>query len=333
MILNSYAKLNLYLEVLNRRNDKYHNIKTVFERISLRDTIILRLRPDKKINITCNLASLPTGHSNLAYRCAYLLQNTFKVNKGVDIKIIKRIPVGAGLGGGSSNAASVLIGLNKLWGLNLTQAKLAKLAAKIGSDVPFFIYNTPFAQGDGRGDRIRPLKILSDTRLWHILVVPKIRVSTPFIYKKWDIYFKALKLAPPSLRQKDSIIKERVGLTPLDKCGISKNNYLTGLTMPKYNVKMLLLAIKEKKSSLISQALFNSLEQITAKIYPEINRIKEKLIALGVKSILMSGSGPAVFGVVSSRKEAVFLRRQLNKNALWQVFLTHTQRSLDKEVA
>lgn len=290
MILNSYGKLNLYLEVLNKRKDNYHNIKTVFERIGFSDTITLKSRPDKKINITCNLASLPRGPSNLAYRSAYLLQNTFKVNKGVDIKIIKRIPVGAGLGGGSSNAASVLIGLNKLWRLNLRQAKLAKLAGKIGSDASFFIYNTPFAQGDLRGDRIRPLKMLSDTRLWHILIVPEIKVSTPFIYKKWDEF-----------KQK------------------------AGLTRPRSNVKMLIQALKKNSLSLASQALFNSLEEVSAKLYPQINCIKEKLHRLGVKSVLMSGSGPAVFGVVSSRKEAVFLYRQLKKDSLGQVFVTRTR--------
>lgn len=291
--LNSYAKLNLYLEVLKRRQDNYHNLKTVFERINLHDTITLSSRPDKRINISCNCRSVPLGSSNLAYRAAHLLQHNVKANKGVDIKIVKNIPVGAGLGGGSSNAASVLIGLNKLWKLNLTQAKLAELAAKIGADVPFFIYNSPFAQGEGRGDRIKPLKGLLALRLWHILIVPKIKVSTPFIYKKWDA-FKTLK------REK------------------------AGLTRPKYNVKMLIQALKKNSLSQVAEALFNSLEQVSVQLYPQINCIKEKLRSQGAKSILMSGSGPAVFGVVSSRKEAVFLYRQLKRSALWRTFVTRT---------
>lgn len=294
--LNSYAKLNLYLEVLNKRKDNYHNIETVFERIDLGDTLILKSRPDKKINISCGLSGVPKGHSNLAYRASRLLQESFNVDKGVNIKIIKRIPVGAGLAGGSSNAASVLIGLNKLWRLNLSKDKLARLAGKIGSDVPFFIYNSPFAEGKGRPDRIKPLRGLSGLRLWHILVVPKIKISTPFIYKKWDDFNKALRK------------KERVGLT-----------------RTRYNVKMLILALKKKSLFLVGQALFNSLEQISAKLYPQINCIKEKLSRLGVQSILMSGSGPAVFGVVSSRKEALFLGRQLKKNSFWRVFVTRTR--------
>jgi len=287
LVLNSYAKLNLYLEVLNKRRDNYHNIKTIFERISLSDKIILKSRRDKKIKIICNYPRLPRDSSNLAYRAALLLQDSFKINKGIDIKIIKRIPVGSGLGGGSSNAAAILIGLNKLWGLNLTQSKLANLAENIGADVPFFIYNSPFAEGGGRGDKIKPLKVINNLRLWHILVVPKIEVSTALVYKKWD-----------RLRQ---------------------------LTESNYDVKILILALKKRDLALMGKILLNNLERITVKLYPKLSRIKEKLIHLGLKSILMSGSGPAIFSVFSSRKEAVSLCRQLKREKkFWQVFVTRT---------
>ena len=290
LTLNSYAKLNLYLEVLHKRKDNYHNIKTIFERIGLADKIILKSRRDKKINITCNVAAVPQAHFNLAWRSAKLLQDIFNIDKGVDIKIIKRIPVGSGLGGGSSNAAAVLVGLNKLWKLNVTEHKLAGLAGKLGCDVPFFIYNSPFAQGEARGDKIKPLKALINVRLWHILVVPKIGVSTASIYKRWDNESKTFKL-----------------------------------TMPKYNVNILILALRKNGLSLIGDALFNSLGQVTAALYPQINAIKEKLIKLGVKAILMSGSGPAVFGIVSSRKEALSLSRQLKMNSSFgEVFVSRT---------
>jgi 4-diphosphocytidyl-2-C-methyl-D-erythritol kinase len=298
LFLHSYAKLNLYLEVLKQRKDNYHNIKTIFERIDLCDKIILKPRPDKKINFTCNLPGVPTGHSNLAYRSAKLLQDTFNIDKGADIKIIKRIPVAAGLGGGSGNAATVLIGLNELWKLKLSRNKLLQLARKIGSDVSFFIYNCSFAKGEARGDRIKPLRVFSNLRLWHILVVPKFRVSTPRIYKKWDKDNKTFKLTV-----------ERAGLT-----------------RPKYNVKILILALRKNNFFLLGDALFNSLEQVTTKLYPQITRIREKLIQMGVKSILMSGSGPAIFGVVSSRKEALSLCRQLKRNGSFgKVFVTRTQ--------
>jgi len=300
LILNSYAKINLYLEVLNKRQDSYHKIKTIFERIGLADKIILKSRRDKKINITCNVAAVPQDNSNLAWRSAKLLQDSFNIDKGVDIKIIKRIPVGSGLGGGSSNAASVLLGLNKLWKLNLAQNKLTGLAGKLGCDVPFFIYNTPFALGESRGDKIKPLKALYSVRLWHILVVPDIEVSTASIYKRWDKFFKTFKLTP--------------------------RNKGEGLTKSKYSVKILILALKKVHFPLIGDALFNSLEPVTAALYPQIDAIKEKLIQLGAKSILMSGSGPAVFGIVSSRKEALSLYRQLKTDSSFgEVFVSRTQ--------
>jgi 4-diphosphocytidyl-2-C-methyl-D-erythritol kinase len=309
LILNSYAKLNLYLLVLNKRGDNYHNIKTVFERIDLSDKIILIPRQDNKIKIISSARNIPKDSSNLAYRSAKLLQNRFNINRGADIKIIKHIPVGGGLGGGSSNAASVLVALNKLWGLNLDRDKLAGLAKKIGCDVPFFIYNAPFALGVARGDRIRILDTLSKVRLWHILAVPKTEVSTELIYNKWDIAMKSFKETLSNLFGRES-------------SGILKK---AGLTRPSYDVKMLTSALRKKDLFLISKALFNSLQEVTAKLYPEVARIKEKLGILGVKAILMSGSGPAIFGIVHSRKEAVSLCRQLREeNKSWRVFTTST---------
>ncbi len=291
LTLNSYAKINLYLEVLKTRKDNYHDIKTIFERIDLADKIILKIRRDKEINVACNVVSVPGGNSNLAWRSAKLLQDKFNIDKGVDIKIIKRIPVGSGMGGGSSNAAAVLMGLNKLWGLKLARGKLAGLAGKLGCDVPFFIYDSPFALGEARGDKIKLLKALSNVRLWHIVAVPKTEVSTPLIYKKWDKYFKTFKL-----------------------------------TMPRYSANILILALRKRALLSIGDALFNSLEQVTMKLYPQISAIKEKLIRLGAKSILMSGSGPAVFGIVSSRKEALSLYRRLKTNSSsFEVFVSRTR--------
>lgn len=294
MFLHSYAKLNLYLEVLDKRSDQYHNINTLFERIDLCDKIILKSHPPKKIKVVCNAPGIPKDSSkNIAYRSARLLQRSLNVDKGAYIKIIKRIPPAAGLGGGSSNAAAVLIGLNKLWRLNLSQKRLLAFAKEMGCDVPFFIYNTSFAKARSRGDIIKPLKALNKIKLWHILAVPRNKVSTARIYKEWD-----------RLRIK--------------------------LTKPKYNVKILNLALRKKDLVLLGKVLFNSLEQVSAKLYPRIRYIRLKLMRLGLKSILMSGSGPAVFGIVSSKKEAVYLGRQLKAglgkgNNSCQIFVTCTR--------
>ncbi len=293
MLLNSYAKLNLYLSVLNKRKDNYHNIRTIFERIDLCDKITLKsLAHTKAIKITCNDPDLPTDSSNLCYRSAELLKDNFNIDKGIEIRIIKRIPVAAGLGGGSSNAASTLMGLNKLWRLGLSQKKLAKLAARLGCDLPFFIYNLSFALGEGRGDKIKPLNGLKHKRLWHILVVPKLTVSTPLIYENWDTR---------KIRRAE-------------------------LTKPGYNVKILTSGRLKNSQPLLQEFLFNSLEEVTSAIYPEVGEVKERLKAFGLKSVLMSGSGPAVFAIVSSRKEAVYVTRQLYKeNRSWRVYVTRTR--------
>ncbi len=291
LTLNSFAKLNLYLSVLRARRDHYHDILTIFERIDLADKIILKTRIDNKINLICKKKGLPKDPSqNLAYKSAKLLQESFKINKGADIEIIKNIPIGSGMAGGSSNAAYTLIGLNKLWGLNLKQAQIAELAAKLGSDVPFFIHNSSFARGEGRGERIKPLKSLKKVKLWHILAVPDLKVSTPLIYKKWDD-FKDMNM----------------------------------LTMPKYDVKILLSGLKKRDYPTLNKAVFNGLEPVTMKLYPQVRRVKNRLLSLGAQSILMSGSGPAVFGIVSSRRKAVFLVRRLKKeNSSWRVFFCRT---------
>ena len=150
MVLHSYAKLNLYLAITGLLPDLYHSLDTVFERISLHDTITLFPRQDGKIRLSCDDAAVPSDETNLAYRSAQLLQEYSHTIQGVTIRITKRIPVGAGLGGGSSNAAVVLSGLNHFWRLNFTLRKLVGIARNIGSDVPFFLYDTSFARGTTR---------------------------------------------------------------------------------------------------------------------------------------------------------------------------------------
>lgn len=287
LVLESYAKLNLYLEVLNKRKDNYHNLKTLFERISLSDKIILKSRPDSKIRIICKNSSVPKDKSNLCYRAARLLQDTLKVRSGADIEIKKNIPVGAGLGGGSSNAATTLLGLNKLWKLALSRKELLKFAKKISCDVPFFLYGAKFALGTQRGDRIKPIKALAGTRVWHVLVVPDLRVSTVYIYKKWDEFSE--------------------------------------LTTPKNDVTLLISKFRRKAYPFEGDFLFNSLEAVTAKLYPQINQVKQEMLRLGLKSILMSGSGPAIFGILASRKEAIAISKELKKQSKrWRVFVTRT---------
>ncbi|RJO64626.1 MAG: 4-(cytidine 5'-diphospho)-2-C-methyl-D-erythritol kinase [Candidatus Omnitrophota bacterium] len=290
LVLNSYAKVNLYLRVYGKRPDTYHTIKTVFERVNLSDTITLSTRKDGTINVRCPHPLLPKDPTlNLAFRSAQLLQKTCRCRHGADIKIVKRIPVGSGLAGGSSNAATVLLGLNRIWRLKLGKEELLSLASKLGSDVPFFVYNQRFALGEGRGEKLRPLPSLKNCLFWHILVVPRMHVSTEFIYKKWD------------------------------------ETRTFRLTMPRNDVRILTKGLKEKKIPLIAKGMYNSLGEVTTAYYPQIKHIKQILSEQGVKALLMSGSGPAVFGIVFSRKEAVALRRKLRQlRSSWQIFVART---------
>ena len=288
--LKSYAKVNLYLEVLKKRADGYHQILTLFERISLFDEINIRPRLDKKIRIFCSEPQIPKGKGNLAYRAASLLKTVSGIDKGADIRIKKRIPAAAGLAGGSSNAASVLLGLNRLWGLNLSKKRLISYAKQLGSDVPFFLANASFALGKSRGDDIKAVKGIK-IKLWHILAVPKTKVSTKTIYRGLD------KIADFSV---------------------------TGLTKAASNVKILIRALKESKVPMQGERLFNRLEGATFGLYPQVERLKNKMRDLGVKAVLMSGSGPAVFGIVSSRKEAEAICRKLYRLGYGSTFAVST---------
>gem|GEM_PF-66289 len=323
VILDSWAKLNLYLVVINKRKDNYHNLESLFERIKLSDKIVLQNRDDKLITISCTSKEVPQDSSNLAYKAAELLQKKYKVNQGVDIHIVKRIPIGSGMGGGSSNAATVLLGLNRLWGLKLNKRQLALYAAKIGSDVPFFVYDTAFALVKGRGDIIYPLKELKSKKFWHLLVIPRVKIATPLIYRKWD----EAKLTPKERLTPSTAIKSCCRRMPLSVNPEQANeaSESKGLTTPKASAKILVSALKARNFSLISKNIHNSLEQVTFLEYPEVNRVKDKLVQMGQETVLMSGSGSTVFCLISSRKEGIRLYKQLKNNRLTQVFLTRTR--------
>ncbi|MFA6350355.1 MAG: 4-(cytidine 5'-diphospho)-2-C-methyl-D-erythritol kinase [Candidatus Omnitrophota bacterium] len=277
LVIPSYAKVNLYLKVLGKRPDKYHELVTVFERISLKDVIILRLRKDNRIVISSRGEQIPDDNTNLAFKAARLLRETYKIDKGVDIRIIKNIPVGSGLGGGSSNAAAVLSGLNKLWKLNLSKPALIRLAAKIGSDCAFFIADRPFALGKGRGDRITGLKVKPRKQFWHVLCVLPINVSTALIYNKFDTCLKP------------------------------------GLTSNNGDVKILLQALNKTSPYSLVGSLFNSLEEVTFGLHPRLSRVKKYFVRSGSIVSLMSGSGSCIFGIASSGREAKKIAGQMKK--------------------
>ena len=177
--IHAHAKINLYLDVISKRADGYHEIETVFHSIALHDDVYLRQRSHGTISIHCDDPQVPTDARNLAYRAAKLLTDYRRGIPGVEIHIRKRIPVASGLGGGSANAAAVLWGMNQLFDLNLTQPELMRLSARIGADVPFCLLGGS-AIGRGIGEVLTPLPPLDNATI--VLANPGFGVPTAWSY-------------------------------------------------------------------------------------------------------------------------------------------------------
>ena len=175
-MIDAAAKVNLTLEVLNKRPDGYHELSTVMHAVDLSDRLVLEDAPVCEVHTSA--PGVPTDERNLALRAALALRDAAKVDRGVRIALDKRIPVAAGLGGGSTDAAAVLVGLNRLWDLRWPESALEELAISLGMDVPFFIRGGA-AVGTGRGEQ---LSSLSGSSLGLVLVNPRFQVSTAEIY-------------------------------------------------------------------------------------------------------------------------------------------------------
>ncbi|MBN1383641.1 MAG: 4-(cytidine 5'-diphospho)-2-C-methyl-D-erythritol kinase [Elusimicrobia bacterium] len=282
MKLKAPAKINLFLDILNKRKDGYHNLKTVFQRVSLFDDISIK-ETESGIKVSCDDPGIPTGKENIAYKAAVLVKKYSRIKKGVLIRIKKGIPVGAGLGGGSSDAAEVLKGLNRLWNLKLSKKNLIKIAKKIGADVPFFASGLKKCMAMGIGDILTPLS--AGKKEWYVIVKPSFNISTKFVYSRLNLF-------------------KRKGLTPKNPRGI-----YTGLT-------------KQRQYSNIDK-YYNRLEDVVIPLYPEIEKIKEKLVSYGAEFSLMSGSGSCVFGFVKDNKIGNKIKNSLKKDG-YSVWLVHT---------
>jgi len=179
LTIASYAKVNYTLDVLGRRADGYHNLASVMQAVSLSDTITLTRRAEPGVVVECDAPGVPVDQTNLAYRAAEAALRAAGRVEGLHIRLVKRIPAQAGLGGGSSNAASALRGVNALLELGLSEARLSELAAGLGSDVPFFLVGGT-AAARGRGEVLTPLP--DGPALWFVIVKPEIDVSTAWAY-------------------------------------------------------------------------------------------------------------------------------------------------------
>lgn len=177
------AKLNLSLEVLRKRSDGYHEIETIFQSVSLRDELQIQFHRDREIRISVSDPEIPTDAGNLCYRAVEEIRSLTGVDFGADIAIIKRIPAGAGLGGGSSDAAAVLLACNSALNLRIPVETLERAALRLGSDVPFLLHGGTML-GRGRGEVLSPLRGLG--KVWFVIVKPPVNISTEWVYKNYN---------------------------------------------------------------------------------------------------------------------------------------------------
>lgn len=257
------AKLNLYLDVISRRDDGYHDIETVFQTISLWDR--LTFSPGgTRTQLTVSGIKVPVSSDNLILKAAALLEKAAGRKSPVAIHLEKRIPVAAGLGGGSSDAAATLLALNRIWNLNWDGRKLARLASELGADVPYFLKGGTLV-AVGRGDET--IRSFQCRQAWFVLVFPPFGLSTREVYTH-----------------------------PALKC-----SHRSALGSVSPECRRAAAAWQKRRWS---DTLYNALELPALALRPELGEIKERLLREGCAGALMSGSGSTVFGVCPGRAEA-----------------------------
>lgn len=238
--LSAPCKVNYRLDVIRRRPDGYHDLRMIMQRVDLCDTITLSLSDTPGVRVTCGSAEVPDGPGNIAWRAADLLlrRSGREAELGIDIAIDKRIPVAAGLGGGSSDAATVLMGVNSLLELDLSDEELMKIGVTLGADVPFFIFKKT-ALAEGIGDLLTPLDAVPP--VWLLLVNPRVPVSTAWVYQNLEL----------TKRDAVSIVPRSFG-TIGDLCAVLAND-LEAVTVGRYPV------IREIKELLLREGAAGAL--------------------------------------------------------------------------
>ncbi len=272
--LNSGCKINLLLNILGKRPDDFHELETVLQPIALHDEISFR-KSSAGISLRCDNPALPLDGTNLIHRAATEFLKSANLQSGVEIQLIKKIPIAAGLGGGSGNAATTLLGLNELFDHPLALSQLHKLAAAIGSDVPFFLQSQP-ALASGRGETIQPLALFPALHgVWALLINPGFGISTVWAYQ-------SLARFPGAINSRVHRAHELIGLL--------QNGNLTEA----------------------GASFYNTLEIPVLEKYPILKLFQEFLREHGAKVTLMSGSGSTTFALMPSEDEANELRNRFN---------------------
>ena len=289
--IEALAKVNLTLEVLGKRPDGYHALRSIVVPVSLSDTLTLTLTgayAQVALGVSAegvSLAGLGPTEQNLTVRAARLIQARYRVDAGVRIHIRKRIPIGGGLGGGSADAAAAIRGLNQLWGLGLARGEMMELGAEVGSDVPALVHGGAVLM-EGRGEFVTGLfegaAPEACAGFWLVLANPGVHCPTREVFKRW-----------------------KPDLTP-------DPHFLH--TMRSF--------VRSGQVSEAAGVLFNGLQQGVFASYPEVARTAARLAAAGCLGVLLSGSGASVFGLVRDEAHGQEVLQRLGKG-LWSA-LVHT---------
>jgi 4-diphosphocytidyl-2-C-methyl-D-erythritol kinase len=278
------AKVNLFLEVVGKRPDGYHELRTLMVAVSLYDTLTFTLAPSGPIRLSCPGVDLSTGPENLVVRAAdhlrrqAILRGQPEGSLGADVVLTKRIPLAAGLAGGSTDAAATLVGLNRLWGLGLGRDELAALAADLGSDVAFFL-DPPCAWCTGRGEVVERWPL--GARLHLVLVAPPFGLSTAEVYR-------ALDASPPTLT------------LPHEGGGEQSGDEIKA-------------AVRVGDVAAIGRSLHNRLQEPAERLRPELADLLARLKSLGPAGCLMSGSGSTLFALCRDCREAARIGREFRQ--------------------
>ena len=284
MQLKALAKINLGLDVLRRREDGYHDVRMIMQTVRIFDRLALVKQDKEGIRVRTNLYYLPANENNLVYKAANLLFEEFDIRGGLSIDLKKYIPVAAGMAGGSSDAAAVLYGLNRMYGLGLSQEQLMERGVKIGADVPYCIMRGT-ALAEGIGEKLTPLPPMPPCNI--LVAKPGISVSTKYVYET----LHANDLKPEQHPDIDGILD----------------------ALKKQDLRSMAECLRDG----------NVLETVTAEAYPVISRLKATMEENGAAVALMSGSGPTVFGIYEDRMQARRAMAAIRKSRLAkQLFLT-----------
>ena len=280
MRLQAFAKINLGLDVLGKREDGYHEVRMIMQTIRMYDQLDMRKSVEPGIHLKTNKKYIPVDENNLVWRAAKLMMDTCGIMEGVSIHLHKVIPVAAGMAGGSSDAAATLVGMNRLFHCGLSKEKLMELGVQIGADVPYCVLRGT-ALAEGIGEKLTVLPPMPDC--WILIGKPGISVSTKYVYTTLDL-------------NTDTVHPDIDGM----KKALEDGN-LYGIT----------------------ERMGNVLQDVTIPAYPEVERIKEQMKALGAVNAMMSGSGPTVFGIFDNEEKAQEACQKLRESgSCQQVFLT-----------